>query len=202
MQTPSHLISSHICGIVVWKINVVTKRCKKQWGLKGDLTPILAEFVSHRKSHLYIILYIFCQVCFLCYMSFAFAFWAILLEIPFKLYLGMPPVKGKEGRFISVSWCTYWGKSLMAIIWLYAGHCIYLMWYCALASFYFWKILHDSPLQVDPFTSVSAAHSVGEHVRSQIHKSHPEVSEVFIHIGMHYSFSCIHIFAYRNYFEI
>lgn len=38
-------------------------------------------------------------------------------------------------------------------------------------------------LQVDPFSSVSAAHNVGENVRLQIHKSHPEVSEVFIHIG-------------------
>ena len=38
-------------------------------------------------------------------------------------------------------------------------------------------------LQVDPFSSVSAAHYVGENVRHQIHKSHPEVSEVFIHIG-------------------
>lgn len=39
-------------------------------------------------------------------------------------------------------------------------------------------------LQVDPFSSVSAAHGVGENVRRQIHKSHPEVSEVFIHIGV------------------
>lgn len=39
-------------------------------------------------------------------------------------------------------------------------------------------------LQVDPFSSVSAAHGVGENVRHQIHKSHPEVSEVFIHIGV------------------
>lgn len=38
-------------------------------------------------------------------------------------------------------------------------------------------------LQVDPFSSVSAAHNVGENVRHQIHKSHPGVSEVFIHIG-------------------
>lgn len=38
--------------------------------------------------------------------------------------------------------------------------------------------------QVDPFSSVSAAHGVGENVRHQIHKSHPEVSEVFIHIGV------------------
>lgn len=38
-------------------------------------------------------------------------------------------------------------------------------------------------VQVDPFSSVSAAHNVGENVRHQIHKSHPEVSEVFIHIG-------------------
>jgi divalent metal cation (Fe/Co/Zn/Cd) transporter len=39
-------------------------------------------------------------------------------------------------------------------------------------------------LQVDPLCSVSAAHYIGENVRHQIHKSHPEVAEVFIHIGM------------------
>lgn len=38
--------------------------------------------------------------------------------------------------------------------------------------------------QVDPFVSVSAAHGVGETVRHQIHESHPEVTEVFIHIGI------------------
>lgn len=38
-------------------------------------------------------------------------------------------------------------------------------------------------MQVDPFSSVSVAHDIGENVRNQIHKSHPEVSEVFIHIG-------------------
>lgn len=37
-------------------------------------------------------------------------------------------------------------------------------------------------LQVDPFTSVSDAHNVGETVRRHLHESHPEVSEVFIHI--------------------
>lgn len=45
-------------------------------------------------------------------------------------------------------------------------------------------------LQVDPFTSVSAAHAIGENVRHHIHKVHPEVTEVFIHIGMmHHSVS-------------
>lgn len=38
-------------------------------------------------------------------------------------------------------------------------------------------------LQVDPLCSVSAAHYIGENVRHQIHKLHPEVAEVFIHIG-------------------
>lgn len=38
-------------------------------------------------------------------------------------------------------------------------------------------------LQVDPLCSVSAAHYIGENVRHQIHKVHPEVAEVFIHIG-------------------
>ncbi|CBI32245.3 unnamed protein product, partial [Vitis vinifera] len=40
----------------------------------------------------------------------------------------------------------------------------------------------DVHIEVDPFSSVSAAHNVGENVRHQIHKSHPGVSEVFIHI--------------------
>lgn len=38
-------------------------------------------------------------------------------------------------------------------------------------------------MQVDPFSSVSAAHDVGENVRHQLQQSHPEVAEVFIHIG-------------------
>ena len=37
--------------------------------------------------------------------------------------------------------------------------------------------------QVDPFSSVSAAHDVGENVRRKIQQSHPEIAEVFIHIG-------------------
>ncbi|XP_073139346.1 metal tolerance protein 2 [Henckelia pumila] len=40
----------------------------------------------------------------------------------------------------------------------------------------------DVDIEVDPFSSVSAAHDVGENVRRQIQQSHPEVSEVFIHI--------------------
>ncbi|KDO87332.1 hypothetical protein CISIN_1g030287mg [Citrus sinensis] len=44
----------------------------------------------------------------------------------------------------------------------------------------------DVHIVVDPFSSVSAAHGVGENVRHQIHKSHPEVSEVFIHIDPAY----------------
>lgn len=44
-------------------------------------------------------------------------------------------------------------------------------------------------MQVDPFTSVSAAHHIGENVRLQIHESHPEVAEVFIHIGR-YLYNC------------
>ncbi|XP_030451715.2 metal tolerance protein 2 isoform X1 [Syzygium oleosum] len=40
----------------------------------------------------------------------------------------------------------------------------------------------DVHIEVDPFVSVSAAHGVGETVRHQIHESHPEVTEVFIHI--------------------
>lgn len=40
----------------------------------------------------------------------------------------------------------------------------------------------DVHIEVDPFCSVSAAHDIGENVRHQIHESHPEVAEVFIHI--------------------
>lgn len=40
----------------------------------------------------------------------------------------------------------------------------------------------DVHIEVDPFSSVSAAHDIGENVRNQIHKSHPNVTEVFIHI--------------------
>ncbi|KAJ1435696.1 Cation efflux protein [Sesbania bispinosa] len=40
----------------------------------------------------------------------------------------------------------------------------------------------DVNIEVDPFASVSAAHDIGENVRHQIHKSHPNVDEIFIHI--------------------
>lgn len=40
----------------------------------------------------------------------------------------------------------------------------------------------DVHIEVDPFSSVSAAHDIGENVRQQIHKLHNEVAEVFIHI--------------------
>ncbi|KAK2649383.1 hypothetical protein Ddye_016872 [Dipteronia dyeriana] len=44
----------------------------------------------------------------------------------------------------------------------------------------------DVHIVVEPFSSVSAAHGIGEYVRHQIHRSHPEVSEVFIHIDPAY----------------
>ncbi|KAI4301368.1 hypothetical protein L6164_034655 [Bauhinia variegata] len=40
----------------------------------------------------------------------------------------------------------------------------------------------DVNIEVDPFSSVSAAHDIGEYVRHQIHKTHPAVAEMFIHI--------------------
>ncbi|KAG8389453.1 hypothetical protein BUALT_Bualt02G0231000 [Buddleja alternifolia] len=40
----------------------------------------------------------------------------------------------------------------------------------------------DVDVEVDPFSSVSAAHDVGEKVRNQLQEDHPEVAEVFIHI--------------------
>ncbi|KAK6115027.1 hypothetical protein DH2020_007296 [Rehmannia glutinosa] len=43
-------------------------------------------------------------------------------------------------------------------------------------------ILGVEGVKVDPFSSVSAAHDVGENVRRQLQQSHPEVAEVFIHI--------------------
>ncbi|XP_010507850.1 PREDICTED: metal tolerance protein C1 [Camelina sativa] len=49
----------------------------------------------------------------------------------------------------------------------------------------------DVHIVVDPFSSVSVAHEVGEYVRGQINKNHPEVSEVFIHIDPAFlQFSC------------
>ncbi|CAJ1969087.1 unnamed protein product [Sphenostylis stenocarpa] len=40
----------------------------------------------------------------------------------------------------------------------------------------------DVHIEVDPFSSVSSAHDIGEDVRHQIHKSHPTVVEIFIHL--------------------
>ncbi|XP_010545030.1 PREDICTED: metal tolerance protein C1 [Tarenaya hassleriana] len=40
----------------------------------------------------------------------------------------------------------------------------------------------DVHIVVDPFSTVSVAHGIGENVRHHIHKNHPGVSEVFIHI--------------------
>ncbi|XP_024010771.1 metal tolerance protein C1 isoform X2 [Eutrema salsugineum] len=49
----------------------------------------------------------------------------------------------------------------------------------------------DVHIVVDPFSSVSVAHEVGEYVRRQINENHPEVSEVFIHIDPAFlHFSC------------
>ncbi|XP_071720156.1 metal tolerance protein 2 isoform X2 [Rutidosis leptorrhynchoides] len=44
------------------------------------------------------------------------------------------------------------------------------------------SIYLDVKIQVDPFCSISVAHQIGENVRHQIQKSHPEVSEVFIQL--------------------
>ncbi|KAJ6729488.1 MITOCHONDRIAL METAL TRANSPORTER 1-RELATED [Salix viminalis] len=44
----------------------------------------------------------------------------------------------------------------------------------------------DVHIVVDPFLSVSAAHDIGENVRQEIHNSHPEIAEVFIHIDPAY----------------
>lgn len=51
------------------------------------------------------------------------------------------------------------------------------------------KLVVTFAWQVDPFCSVSAAHDIGENVRHQIHKTHPVVSEAFIHIGKQHSFT-------------
>ncbi|OAY49561.1 metal tolerance protein C1 isoform X1 [Manihot esculenta] len=48
----------------------------------------------------------------------------------------------------------------------------------------------DVHIEVDPLSSVSAAHGIGEKVRQEIHKSYPEIAEVFIHIDpafLHFS---------------
>ncbi|XP_022770985.1 metal tolerance protein C1-like isoform X2 [Durio zibethinus] len=47
-------------------------------------------------------------------------------------------------------------------------------------------ILLVEGVKVNPFSSVSAAHGIGENIRHQIHESHPEVTEVFIHIDPAY----------------
>lgn len=49
-------------------------------------------------------------------------------------------------------------------------------------------LLVSFTLQVDPLSSVSAAHDIGENVRHQIHRSHPTVTEMFIHIGLLHGF--------------
>ena len=54
-------------------------------------------------------------------------------------------------------------------------------------------------LQVDPLCSVSAGHYIGENVRHHIHKSHPEVAEVFIHIGILIGFFLFPKFFQTNY---
>ncbi|CAK9196001.1 unnamed protein product [Sphagnum troendelagicum] len=41
----------------------------------------------------------------------------------------------------------------------------------------------DVHIEVDPWLSVSAAHNIGNAVRQQVHKRHPNVTESFIHIG-------------------
>lgn len=40
----------------------------------------------------------------------------------------------------------------------------------------------DAIVEVDPFSSVSAAHEIGENVSSEIQRLHPEIAEVFVHI--------------------
>ncbi|KAG6541196.1 hypothetical protein Mapa_017430 [Marchantia paleacea] len=41
----------------------------------------------------------------------------------------------------------------------------------------------DAHIEVDPWLSVSAAYNIGEAVRHQLQKEHPEVAETFVHIG-------------------
>ncbi|XP_075093941.1 metal tolerance protein C1-like isoform X7 [Nicotiana tabacum] len=43
-------------------------------------------------------------------------------------------------------------------------------------------ILQVDGVKVDPFSSVSAAHEIGENVRREIQQLHPEIAEVFVHI--------------------
>ncbi|KAL3683822.1 hypothetical protein R1sor_001844 [Riccia sorocarpa] len=45
------------------------------------------------------------------------------------------------------------------------------------------SFLHvDAHLEVDPWLSVSAAYQIGQAVRQQVQKEHPEVAETFVHI--------------------
>lgn len=74
----------------------------------------------------------------------------------------------------------------VAFSWPQSGLCGWQIFY------YFFiqgKLVVTFAWQVDPFCSVSAAHDIGENVRHQIHKTHPEVSEAFIHIGKQHSFT-------------
>ncbi|CAH9079194.1 unnamed protein product [Cuscuta europaea] len=54
----------------------------------------------------------------------------------------------------------------------------------------------DVNVEVDPFCSVSAAHEIGELVRHEIQRSHPQVVEVFLHIGP--STSHLHHHHHKN----
>lgn len=117
----------------------------------------------------------------------------ILLSIHFfkYLYAGMPSFKRKESWFNSVSWCKYWGWfSWNSYAFCYMQNASWTHDLTKSPGFtrqffcWNWHLLVSFSLQVDPFSSVSSAHDIGENVRRQIHKSHPTVTEMFIHIGL------------------
>lgn len=94
---------------------------------------------------------------------------------------GLSSPKRKESWLLFVSRCTYWGAFSFELQILLFTSLLLTGW-----SFFEWQntfIYFLFCLQVDPFLSVSAAHCIGENVRQKVHTSHPEVSEVFIHIG-------------------
>ena len=118
------------------------------------------------------------------------------------LYTGVPSLKRKESWFISVSWCKYRGWFYWICIFV-TSHalCIRNSWLTALCVC-LQDLLASFMLQVDPFSSVSAAHDIGENVRHQIHKSHPTVAEIFIHIGLSHSFINFLLSQGRNLFIV
>lgn len=104
---------------------------------------------------------------------------------------GMQSFKRAQSWFFSISWCKCWGQPLSFHALYYNIYWKYFIFFLCHRATY--RILTSKSfvivsffLQVDPFSSVSAAHDIGENVRHEIQQSHPEIAEVFVHIGKHF----------------